>query len=296
MTREQYITDAVELNMFYSRILKEHCALDAAGLPPPVMRFVQSFERYKVHFEMLLGECLEIISHLPAAAREAGEMVTDNTAKCENKMRELYGVSENPRITALQAESISKPSAVPVGRLPIIYEHAVKLNGKGAELAKGLTELTQTVSESLRTGQAAAAFYPAECTHQILEAEQYLAGLRLLEKGGAVYGYNVSAVRFWTERHKEHALVMRGDLDPSETADISLANGFAREFNAALAVLDGENGLDALVGTAERFADYLNTLVDRQLSVKVLTRMPVLQADHILRETNYLLRIAGIKG
>src|SRR5690554_3101820 len=113
MTREQYIKNTMELNVFYARIFKEHCVALVSGQKNGDMRILQSLDRYKVHFEMLLSAALESgLNLIEPRLIELNCFITPYTYSLELSTQNACGVSINHRISNLEMEKLAKPQPV----------------------------------------------------------------------------------------------------------------------------------------------------------------------------------------
>lgn len=71
--------------------------------------------------------------------------------------------------------------------------------------------------------------------HIIREAKLYRKYVQMLEENGEICMQSMKEVEcFWNQIMMEHALFIRGLLDPSETELINSADGFAADYSALL--------------------------------------------------------------
>jgi len=297
MNREEYIQNSAELNMFWARIMKEHCIFIAAGLPCKDMHTAQGFDRFKVQFEMLLYEAAEIGGNLPQGAAGADFLLTAYTADAEGKTQALTGISINKRITQAQMETLENPRPAAIGKLPAVYETARLLNAKAERLARGLIELQNKVLDGVLEGKMFTHTYPAEYMHMNDEAREYINGLEALGGGKQPYTMPCAVQRFWDENMMQHAAGLRGLLDPTEAAMFARAQGFMDGYAALLKSVQqvcAENGdLHGVTASAAEltndFKHYKTETVKAILNSRLKSVILPLYADHQLREANYYL-------
>ena len=98
---------------------------------------------------------------------------------------------------------------------------------------------------------------------------------------------------FFARIMKEHALFIRGLLDPSEEELICTADGFAGEYRRLLAasadVNDRACGGNALALT-RRLRDFKQVGVEGIEACRIRSLILPLLADHVLREANHYIR------
>jgi hypothetical protein len=303
MNREEFIGASIELNLFWTRILKEHCIFLEAGLPCKDIRYIQGLDRLKVQFELLLYETLEYAGALPAHAHKNGAFITEYTESAENKTMDLTGVSVNVRLTDLERKMLTDPRPLPVGRLPEVFSAVRRLNDKASSAALRLLEMQSALLDEILKGTLFSANYPAVYTHMNEETEEYVRNLRRLSANEAVNAVPRAFEEFWNRNMEEHAATVRGLLDPSERAMFGKADAFAKEYgelNAELkAACGGEGGgdggiapLGARAAELTRGAKRYNCeTVHALLTNGIKGVIPPLLADHMLRETNYYMAI-----
>lgn len=276
MTREQYIKSTMELNVFFARIFKEHCVTIAAGQRNGDMRVLQSLDRYKVHFEMLLSSALENgLNLIDPNLIELNCFITPYTYNCEQSTQTSCGISINHRISSLEMEKLSKPAPIAAGRLPYTYERALRLNSDGEEIARGLNELLINILKEVKSGRMYSSVYPSVYECYILELERYQKAIDMLRTDQKFCNSDEGAVKIM-QINAEH---IRGTLDPAEMEEINKANYYAALF--AESVSDGEQ---KFIEINERFAKYVEDLTEKMLAKKLLTVMLPLTLDNILRQ------------
>lgn len=299
MNREEFIQNSVELNLFWARIMKEHCIFISAALPYKEMHIMQGFDRFKVQFEMLLYEAVEIAGNLPQGAAEAGFFLTEYTQEAESRTQSLTGISINQKITQTEKNALEKPRPMPIGKLPVIYDITRSINAKAENLARGLIELQNKVLDEVLMGKMFTYSYPAAYMHMNDEAEVYINGLDALSVSEKAYAGPCAAQRFWDNNMRQHAASIRGLLDPGETAMFARADGFAKDYAALLAETEAvcvKNGdmqeqTDKALRLTGEFRRFKTEATKATLQNRLKSIMLPLYLDHQLREANYYLRL-----
>ena len=99
---------------------------------------------------------------------------------------------------------------------------------------------------------------------------------------------------FFARIMKEHALFIRGLLDPTEEDLIAAANQFAGDYRRLL-----DTAADRIVpdretaALTERFRDFKRSGVEGIEGCRIRSLILPLLADHVLREANHYLRLLG---
>ena len=103
---------------------------------------------------------------------------------------------------------------------------------------------------------------------------------------------------FWNQIMMEHALFIRGLLDPSEEALIAAADEFSREYACLLEAAkeaDDKAALAALTAKTreetEKYRDFKAAGAKGINGCEISSIILPLLADHVLREANHYLRI-----
>lgn len=102
---------------------------------------------------------------------------------------------------------------------------------------------------------------------------------------------------FFARIMKEHALFIRGLLDPSEEVLVNTANDFAGDYKKLLALAEKPDVPDshslAELSLAEtlKYREFKTAGAQGILNNKIASIILPLLADHILREANHYIRI-----
>jgi hypothetical protein len=226
MTREQYIKNSLELNVFYARIFKEHCVALSAAQKNGETR-VQALDRFKVRFELLLTASLEEgLGLIDKDLIENNCFVTPYTYFLEQITQNICGASVNHRITGLETERLQRREPIAAGKLPMVYERALRLNSDGEEISKDLAGLIQNILNEIIKGKIYSSLYPSIYECVILELNRYQKVLNALKQDIAFDHCDADAAKIM----QTYAEYIRGALDPKEYQDTEKAHNFASEF------------------------------------------------------------------
>ena len=100
---------------------------------------------------------------------------------------------------------------------------------------------------------------------------------------------------FWNRIMMEHALFIRGLLDPSEDALINTADDFAADYKRLLDASASANDKTmrncSALDLTQKFRDFKRTGVEGIEACQIRSLILPLLADHVLREANHYIRL-----
>lgn len=140
--------------------------------------------------------------------------------------------------------------------------------------------------------------YPLLIEHIIREAELYLSLTNDLEHRVDIdYKDARQTQLFWDQIMMEHALFIRGLLDPSEENLINTANEFADIFKALIesaqnmTEMDINNITNQTLDQTVLLKNFKQAGTEGIASCKIRSIILPLLADHVLREANHYIRL-----
>lgn len=137
--------------------------------------------------------------------------------------------------------------------------------------------------------------YPLLIEHILREARLYRKYVEILEREGDLPERLMKDTEcFWNQIMMEHALFIRGLLDPCETELFCTADQFAKEYcklldatrNAQKRTLSKESLTQTL-----QFRDFKAAGAEGIQQSKIRSIILPLLADHVLREANHYIRL-----
>jgi hypothetical protein len=139
--------------------------------------------------------------------------------------------------------------------------------------------------------------YPLLIDHILREANMYRSQLAALESGEYPYNDVKDTELFWDQIMMEHALFIRGLLDPTEGELINTSNNFAHEYADLLEM--ARNATDATMEqiTGEtleetlRYQNFKEAGTSGISECKIRSIILPLLGDHVLREANHFIRL-----
>jgi hypothetical protein len=294
-----YITLSLELHLFFARIMKEHAIFLKAGFPSKNESFIEEAEEYKNEFEKILYDVVTLSDGiLPPEIINSGEIVTEYTLSTENKTEELTGIKINKDITMMEQKLKSGISMIPTE-----LESAVKsINIRAIRLLNGLILFKERILHEVLTCKLFTANYPLLIDHILREAKLYRSYIAALENNQYNEFYDQKQVElFWNQIMMEHALFIRGLLDPTENELINTANNFAKDYkeliDETMKLSDATiaNITDKTLRETLRYRDFKEAGTKGLDSCGIKSIILPLLADHVLREANHYLRLLGSK-
>lgn len=292
MHTENYITKSLELHLFFGRIMKEHSLFLKAGFTPVNSNFSAKAEYYKNEFEKLLS-CAVALSNgiISDNVLNSGEIVTEFTLTAERQTEKLTGIPINRNIT--QKELLLNNCSCNV--IPNRFAQVRILNRTALRLLNGLITLKEEILDKVLRCQMFTMNYPLLIEHVLREAKLYCKYVQMLETDRTIDMQSMKEIEcFWNQIMMEHALFMRGLLDPSETELINSADTFASDYAALLRSCHNAQNrvltIDSITET-KKFRDFKMAGVKGIESCQIRSLILPLLADHVLREANHFIRI-----
>lgn len=289
-----YIRKSLELHLFFGRIMKEHSFFLKAGFTPANADFSVKAEFFKRAFEQLLSRAVMLSRGIVSdEVLCSGELVTEFTALAENQSERLTGIAIDKSITKRQL--IQQKECGNCGRSNVSVAKIRELNNAAIGLLNGLISFKQTVLEKVLCGKMFTANYPLLIEHIIREAKLYRKYLIMLEEDGDIESGSMKSMEcFWNQIMMEHAMFIRGLLDPGETELLNTADDFANDYAALLKACSSahsETLTDKTLEKTEKFRDFKAAGTEGIEQCKIRSIILPLLADHVLREANHYIRL-----
>lgn len=294
MNNNNYVEKSLELHLFFGRIMKEHSFFLKAGFTPANKDFSEKAEYFKDEFDKLLCEAVRLGNGtVNQQILRSQELVTQFTALAEKQTECLTGIPINKEITnrELQLKSGSQKCADTPERRAKVKQ----LNQTALKLLDGLIAFKETILKKVLCGEMFTANYPLLIEHIIREAKLYREYVECLEKNGYLDNRSMKDVEcFWNRIMMEHAMFIRGLLDPLENELFNSADKFADEYcellNKCRDAQDNALGAASLELT-QKLRDFKTAGVRGIEQCEIRSIILPLLADHVLREANHYIRL-----
>ncbi|EGT4706876.1 DUF2935 domain-containing protein, partial [Clostridioides difficile] len=292
---QKYVILSLELHLFFSRIMKEHALFLEAGFTNKNYNLAMEADHYKKQFEDLLSYTVSASNGIIRPdILYSEELVTTLTSVAEQKTEEFTGIEINKNITTreLNLQSGVNPQ---VGQDLVNY--VAQLNSDAIRLLDGLINFKERVLDGVLSCTIFTSNYPLLLEHIIHEANLYRSYVVDLENKIDIESKNAKEIElFWDHIMMEHALFMRGLLDPSEGELINTSNDFAIKFNELIEKTNEmtdsniKNITEETLNETVEFKDFKEAGASGIEQCKIKSIILPLLADHVLREANHYIR------
>lgn len=297
----EYIAASLETHLFFGRIMKEHALFLQAGFPAGEVGYRNKADWYRREFEKVLGQTVRLADGMvDEKALCSGEAVTEFTVMAEQQTGRLTKIPIDIRIT--QAEEKLRAGCAQCAD-ERMERQIRQLNQHVLHLLNGLIRFKEQILQEVASCCLYTANYPLLIEHMIREAKLYQQIIAALEERTCMPSETmVETERFWNQIMMEHALFIRGLLDPTECELIETANAFAGDYSRLLEEARKQefrtmNGLTRkTLETTRRYRDFKAAGTKEITGCDIRSIILPLLADHVLREANHYLRILKKEG
>lgn len=293
---QNYITLSLETHLFFSRIMKEHSLFLEAGFPCRNDIWIQKAGFFRQEFEKLLSDVVKISSgRVNCQILDSSELTTEFTISAEEQTELLSGIPVNTDITRMQNSLSCEPVA---GNNQRTLQMVHQLNRRSLQLLNGLISFKENILSEVSSGKLFTFNYPLLIEHIIREAQLYRSCIdSLMHNRQISYKSLLGTENFWNQIMMEHALFIRGLLDPSEDELVKTAQHFALDYKKLLETATEQDSAAAGALRADSLSETLKYRDFKAAGTKGILNndiasiiMPLL-ADHVLREANHYIRI-----
>lgn len=293
---DKYINLSIELHLFFGRIMKEHSLFLKAGFPSKEKTLIDEAEWYKKQFENLLLNVVSKANELVnSSVLSSGELFTEYTLAAEKMTENLSGIDINTSITELENNLQSRASYLVEN---ITSNEVQRINNYALNLVNGLIHFKERLLANIGTCNLFTTNYPMLIEHILREAKLYRAYIMELEQNHDIISESLRDTElFWNQIMMEHALFIRGLLDPSEENLIDTADNFAKEYKDLLAESSNkiQNMTKMSLNETLKYKEFKAAGTKGLLECKIKSIILPLLADHVLREANHFIRILNEK-
>ena len=293
---QKYAILSLELHLFFARIMKEHSIFLAAGFTPKNSDLANEAEHYKREFEKLLSFAVSVSDgRIRPNTLQSGEIITNYTLGTEEKTQNLIGIEIDSNITRSEAKLRS-------GNNPNVSANLVnyvgQLNENAKRLLKGLIGFKERLLDGVLSCNLFTVNYPLLIEHILREAKLYLSLVEDLDNRVDIDSKDTRETElFWDQIMMEHALFIRGLLDPSENNLIETADEFADDFDdlikeaKAMTEATISSTTNETLNKTTEFRNFKQAGTEGIASCKIRSIILPLLGDHVLREANHYIRL-----
>ena len=291
---KEFVELSLELNLFFSRIMKEHMIFAEISLPIKESHLILEADNMKISFEGLLKEATELANgNITEEAIESKEFVTPYTLDAEMKLESLFGACINKDITKKQLNL--KP--IKEAGHHHIEDQVYDLNNRIINLLMDLIKFKEDLLSNVLDCKLATFMYPEMLDHILQEAKFYMELLLDLQERKTSKKDIIEKQLFWNHVMEDHALFIRGYLDLSEKELIKKANEFAELFDKLIKETKEADKKDVKKVTEKNLKATEDLKKFKEDGTKGLLKCEIkailtpLLADHVLREANRYIRL-----
>ena len=293
--KRNYVISSLELHLFFLRIMKEHVLFLEAGFTPANKNLVNEVEQFKNDFEKLLFEVVRNSNGIISQdILTSNELVTDYTLEAENQTEKYTGIKINQNITKEEINLNSNNN-------PIINEQLVikvqELNKKAVPIVNKFINFLRRLINNVDECNVFTQNYSSLLNHILHETEAYLDLIISIINGENINEFNKkNTEEFWNHIMMEHALVIKGLLDPKEEELINAADNFVNMYQELLNKLKENNininniSNETLIKTND-FKAFKTAAIEGIIGCDIKSIILPLLADHVLREANHYIRL-----
>ena len=277
--------------------MKEHAFFLKVGLLPPNAALANEGERLLRQFESLLSRTITLSNRVVrSCVLNSGEIVTEFTSRAEKQTQRYTGTFLNRSLTAraLQLKGRGCHEALCVSQG--LIQQVRQLNRDGLRLVNQLIDYKERLLSGVNSCRMFTVNYPLLIEHILREARLYRAYLRQLEGIDDLSCQELrSSELFWNQIMMEHALFIRGLLDPTEETLICTADEFAEDYkrllDASAAANDQVMCSCSALELTQKFRDFKRAGTEGLETCQIKSIILPLLADHVLREANHYIRL-----
>jgi len=275
--------------------MKEHSLFLEAGFTPKNKDYSDIADNYRQQFERLLEYTVQLSNGIISSdALSSGEIITDFTLGSEQKTENFTGIPINKNITLResQLQSGNNPKITPE-----LMQSVMVLNSNARMLLDGLINFKIMILNNVLSCNIFTMNYPLLIDHVLREAQMYNTLLMNIENREEINADTKEMELFWDQIMMEHAMFIRGLLDPTENDLINTANDYAKQFNDLLNSARAANEATLPSVTNQtltetmKYRDFKAAGTEGIAECKIRSIILPLLADHVLREANHYIRL-----
>ena len=225
----------------------------------------------------------------------SSEIVTEFTLQAERQTSFLSGIPINTNLTQIE-QILSCEFRRPDNRQNLQAIH--QINIRSLQLLNEFIQFKENILNEVSAGRLFTFNYPLLVEHILREARLYRSAIDNIINDRPIsceelYGTEA----FWNQIMMEHALFIRGLLDPSEEELINTAADFAEDYKRLLAQAKTQDAAATRELTGKtldetlKYRDFKASGTQGILNRKIASIILPLLSDHVLREANHYIRI-----
>ncbi len=288
---------AMNLNLFFLRIMKEHCIFLESSFVSKDQELASQAANMKEGFEDLLMQATTLADGIVSPkAIKSGQFVTPYTAQAERLTCHFTGIPINSGIT------VREKALSPGDGAPLLSSTDAKikvLNDSSGRLTQKLRDFKKDLLANVLDCRLFTVNFPLELLHMVQEADHYLTLLDALDGNNNIMQTNklMEQEAFWNRNMAEHSRFAAGKLDPTEEGPIEKSRKAAEEFDrleskAKSAGIDADSAplvTKESLASSKHLQEFQTEAIKGVMDCKIQSIILPLVVDHHIRETAYYM-------
>jgi len=303
LTKREFVTMSIDLNLFFLRIMKEHSLFLQLGFTPRDSGLGAEAASLRMGFEDLLEDAVELANGTVSnAALQSQQITTQYTMEAERLTRFYTGVPIDSEITREESMLAPYEGGMPTG----LADKVERLDRDAYQLTGALVRFKEKLLENIYACKLFTFNYPLLIDHVLREAKLFMQLLAALVHGENIMRSEelVNQEVFWNRIMAEHSKFIAGLLDPTEEDLIDTARTFGKEFDmlTAEATAATKQAMNISRVTNESMRETVKLRDFKEAGTKGILECNIqsiiipLLGDHVLREANHYLFVLSTYG
>ena len=297
ISEKEFISQSLELNLFFLRIMKEHSIFLEATFVVKDKNLISQAHDFKRQFTNLLYYAISLSEGvISSSVLESNSIVTKYTMDAEKATESASGIYIDSSITSLE-NSLSP--GTPIGNITYLTDQVYRLNQYSIASAKMIAEFKTKLLRNVLSCITFTNTYPLLIDHILREA-LFFAQLLTKLQNGIEFDVNKDIIEqesFGNRIMSEHSFFIRGLLDPTETELFEVLNNFGKEFEElrqeASSISKSQADLALLTSrtleSTKKLSNFKSQATEGLLTCNIKAIILPLLADHVLREANHYI-------
>lgn len=299
ISKQTFINQSLELNLFFLRIMKEHSIFLEAAFAMKDRNLIAQADAFKNEFARLLSFAISLSDGaIPSRVLKSDEIVTKYTSEAERATEFVTGISIDSSITDRE---LSLTPNMNIKNISMLTEQVYRLNQNSIAATNMIILFKSNLKKDVLSCMLFTTAYPLLIDHILREAIFFTELLTRLQNGIEIDVRKdiIEQETFWNRIMSEHSFFIRGLLDPTEEELFDIANNFGKEFETLRkeassinkSSLELSDLTDKTLEQTINIRDFKAQGTEGLLACKIKSIIVPLLGDHVLREANHYLSL-----
>lgn len=299
ISKQTFINQSLELNLFFLRIMKEHSIFLEAAFAMKDRNLIAQADAFKNEFARLLSFAISLSDGaIPSRVLKSDEIVTKYTSEAERATEFVTGISIDWSITDRE---LSLTPNMNIKNISMLTEQVYRLNQNSIAATNMIIQFKSNLKKDVLSCMLFTTAYPLLIDYILREAIFFTELLTRLQNGIEIDVRKdiIEQETFWNRIMSEHSFFIRGLLDPTEEELFDIANNFGKEFETLRkeassinkSSLELSDLTDKTLEETINIRDFKAQGTEGLLACKIKSIIVPLLGDHVLREANHYLSL-----